>query len=43
MSLSHIIFFEIHMFSAFVGDRGRPLDARVVIVVDGDAVVGVGH
>ena len=43
MCFSHIILFEIHVFSAFVGDGSGPLDAGVVVVVDRDTIVGVGH
>ena len=39
--LADVIFFEVHVLGAFVGDGGGPVDARFVIVVNFYSVVGV--
>ena len=43
MGFTYVVFFEIHVFGAFVSDGGGPLDAGVVVVVYGDFTLGVGH
>ena len=43
MCFANTVFMEVDVFCAFEGDRGGPVDCRFVIVVDRDALRGIGE
>lgn len=43
MAFANLILAKVDMLETFGRDRGGPLNARLVVVVDGNATIGVSH